>query len=151
MAQQIQGGESSKFAESLRGLGALLIALTLPFVILSSLIASVVAPEYMRKRSAARRAYLDQIREWQSQQLSSLRAKSFSELSVLPPRTDLPSPPPFARERFAILRSAGDNGGVEVGVAHFMRHMGIFLGRITPSFEMLSDGSLIEPNYEPDD
>ena len=141
-----------KMEEVIRGMAVILLLVAMPFVILWNLLLKLVAPNFTAKRSAARRAHLDQIRAWQRQQLADLRAKGFTELSALPTQTPIAPPPQFIGERFAILRAPGDNGGVEVGVAHFMRTLGVILGRITPSFEMLPDGSIVEePSSEPDD
>jgi hypothetical protein len=143
---------SPKTEEVLRGIFVILAALTLPFVVAWHLGMGLIAPGYMRRRSAERRARLDKIRLWQEAQLSNLRSKPFQELSALPAQTQIPAPSEFAGERFAIVRAAGENGGVEIGVAHFMRVMGIVMGQLTPRFEMLSDGSIVEePASEPDD
>ena len=147
----MQRAVSPKVEQIARGVAVLLIFLTVPFIIVWNLVLRAIAPNYTAAQSAARRRRLDEIRSWQHQQLNGLRAKRFSELSALPEQTALEAPPQFRRERFAILRTPGENGGVEIGVAHFMRTMGVILGRITPSFEMLPDGTVIEPNCEPDD
>ena len=140
--------------KALRGAGIGVMALSLPFLLaygLGMAAVSYLAPEYMRCRNSARREYLDSIRSWQDEQLSSFREKPYAELASMPPRTELAAPDQFNRERFAVIRAPGENGGVEVGVAHFTRFL-LITGRIMPSFEMLPDGSIVpEPSHEVDD
>jgi hypothetical protein len=142
---------SPRTEEKVRGIVFILLALSLPFILVRFMVLYLVAPGYLRRRDDIRQARNAEIRQWQQQQLAALRARTYAQLSALPPESDLPAPPQFAGERFAVIRSAGERGGVDVGVAHFMRFMGVSLSRITPSFEMLSNGEVVEPNYEPDD
>ncbi len=145
---------SPAIENGLRSAGVVVMAISLPFVLVFLLLhwaASLIAPDYMHRRSAARREYLDQIRSWQREQLALLRAKTYTDLVALPPKSELEPPPHLKREHLAIVRAYGENGGVEIGVAHFQRFLFI-TGRIMPSFEMLADGTIVEePSDEPDD
>lgn len=136
-----------RFEELFRSTGIFLLALSLPFImayVAGYLLVRLVAPAFVQRRDAARQMRNAHIRQWQHEQLAILRTRTYSELSALPPETDIPSPPPFVGERFAITRVGGDNGGVQIGVAHFRRFMGIFRAAMMPSFEMLPDGSIFE-------
>jgi hypothetical protein len=139
---------------ALRNAGVVVMAISFPFVLVFLLLhwaASLIAPDYMYRRGAARREHLDQIRTWQREQLTLLRARPYKDLVALPLRSELEPPTHLKREHLAIIRAPGENGGVEIGVAHFQRFLFI-TGRIMPSFEMLADGTIVEePSDERDD
>jgi len=124
-------------------LGVLMIALATAW----RFVLAFVAPAHEAKRLA----YLDRVRAWQHEQLLTLREKPFQELQAMPSFAGLTPPEEFHGEHFAVVRADGENGGVEVGVAHFHQVAGVTLGYIVPRFEMLANGSIVERDAGPDD
>jgi hypothetical protein len=91
--------------------------------------------------------------DWLDDQLRRLESKPYSELFALPRRTKLATPPHLNGLKFYVSRKRGDNGGVEVSVREYTRFLFIFEGSIGPSFEKLSDETIIreETDHDPED
>jgi hypothetical protein len=90
-----------------------------------------------------RRQLRNAARLWQAEQLRLLKKKPFEVLAKLPRRSRLQSPPYLARLKFCIMRSPGNNGGVDISVCECVRFLLIFEASAGPSFEKLQDGRVI--------
>ncbi|HMV61198.1 MAG TPA: hypothetical protein PK633_07870 [Agitococcus sp.] len=93
-------------------------------------------------------SYVSEMWAWQSRQLDLYRSKSYLELMSLPKATQLSAPEKFRKYRFMLLREEGENGGVKISICHYQRFLLIFNASCGVSFEMMSNGIIVDDTEE---
>jgi hypothetical protein len=88
---------------------------------------------------------------FQRETLARLKQQAISELRGLPPRKQIEAPAAAKGWSFFVCREDTLAGGLRITVEARRRTMLFFESVSSPSFELTSDGSVVEQEADPED